>query len=160
MFSVAESIQQSIATIKNMKSEAVEKALDIYKRNLSLTDAITFVNDYERQKQEILAREQERQRQEAEERIRREERERILAEQRIREAEEAARRTQEEYTAAVEQAKEAAAQEVVESLIPSFEGTENTYEYTMELTVDAKEKLEMYLDSVGISYKCTEIQGF
>lgn len=157
---VAESAGQAIITIRNMKSEAVESALEMYKRNLSLTEALAYVNDYERRKQEILAREQERQKREEEERIRREERERILAEQRICQAEEAARKAREEKAAAVEQAREEAAQEVVESLIPSFDGAESTYEYTLELTADAKEKLDMYLDSVGITWHCVEIRGF
>ena len=62
--------------------------------------------------------------------------------------------------AAVEEARAEAAQEVVDSLIPELEGKTSTYEYQMRLTEDAKEKLEMYLDSVGIEYEVEEITGW
>ena len=59
-----------------------------------------------------------------------------------------------EPDAAVEQAKEEAAQEVIDSMIPQdLEGSSNLYEYRMALTAEAKEKLEMYLTSVGIDWE-------
>lgn len=169
MQSMADSARQALETIRGMHSEAEEMALRAYKGSLSLVDAIACINSYERQKQEILAREKERQRQEEAERIRREERERIAAEQRIqaekeaavRKAEETALRlAEEEMAAAVKEARAEAAQEVVDSLIPELEGKTSTYEYQMQLTEDAKEKLEMYLDSVGIEYEVEEITGW
>lgn len=152
-------------TITSIQSEAVGKALKIYKDSLNLTDAITCINNYERQKQEILMRAQEKQRREEAERIRREEHEKMLAEQRAKEAQEAAlrqaeeekedalRRVEEEKIAAVEQAREDAAQEVIESFIPDMGEEENLYEYRISLSNDAKEKLEMYMDSVGIEWE-------
>ena len=161
MQSLADSTRQALETIRGMHSEAEEMALRAYKGSLNLTDAIACINSYERQKQEILAREKERQRQEEAERIRREERERISAEQRIQAEKEAAvREAEEEMVAAVKEARAEAAQEVVDSLIPELDGKTSTYEYQMQLTEDAKEKLEMYLDSVGIEYEVEEITGW
>lgn len=161
MQSLADSTRQALETIRGMHSEAEEMALRAYKGSLNLTDAIACINSYERQKQEILAREKERQRQEEAERIRREERERIFAEQRIQAEKEAAvREAEEEMVAAVKEARAEAAQEVVDSLIPELDGKTSTYEYQMQLTEDAKEKLEMYLDSVGIEYEVEEITGW
>lgn len=162
--SLAASTRQAVETIRGMHSEAEEAALKIYKGNLSLAEAIDHINSYELQKQEIIAREAERKRQTEEEHIRREERERLAAEQRAQAEREAAARAlqqaEEEKVAAVELAREEAAQEVVDSLVPELEGETRTYEYRMELTDDAKSKLEMYLDSVGIEYETEEITGW
>lgn len=161
---IAEKTRKDINTINSMGPEAVPKALDIYHANLDLTEAISYINSYEQQKREILEREQARKRAE-EERIRREERERMLAEQREREEqerllrqaeierEEAARRAESEKIAAIEQAKEEAKQEVIDSLIPDSDDDTELYEYRLSLSKDAKEKLEMYLDSVGIEWE-------
>lgn len=146
--------KKDIETISHMESDAVSKALSIYQTCLDLTEAISYINNYERQKQEILVKEQERKRQEEEERIRREERERMLAEQKAKEEQEAALRQAEiEKNAAVEQAKEEAAQEVIDSLIPDADGETALYEYRISLSDDAKMKLEMYMDSVGIEWE-------
>ena len=175
--------RQALETIHGMHSEAEEEALRIYRDTLNLSDAVAHINSYERQKQEILAREAERRHQEELERIRREERERVEAERRAKEEREAAlRRAEEEKAAAlrkaeeekaaalrqaemekaaaVEQAREEAAQEVVDSLSPELDGDTVTYEYRMELTEDAKAKLEMYLDSVGIDYEVEELTAW
>ena len=175
--------RQALETIHGMHSEAEEEALQVYRDTLNLSDAVAHINSYERQKQEILAREAERRHQEELERIRREERERMEAERRAREEKEAAlrqaeeekaaalRRAEEEKEAAlrqaemermaaVEQAREEAAQEVVDSLSPELDGDTMTYEYRMELTEDAKAKLEMYLDSVGIDYEVEELTAW
>lgn len=183
----AEKVQKDIATISGMESEAVPRALSLYCASLDLTEALSHINAYERQKQEILAREQERVRREEEERVRREEREKMLAEQRAREEKEAAlrraemekqealrraeeekaealrqaelareeeaRRAMEEKAAAVEQAKAEAAQEVIDSLIPDDGDDTCLYEYRIALSADAKEKLEMFMDSVGIEWE-------
>lgn len=162
--SLAASARQAVETIRGMHSEAEEAALRIYKGNLSLAEAIDHINSYELQKQEIITREAERKRQTEEEHIRREERERLAAEQRTQAEREAAARAlqqaEEEKVAAVERAREEAAQEVVDSLVPELEGETRTYEYRMELTDDAKSKLEMYLDSIGIEYETEEITGW
>lgn len=148
------SVKEAVEAIRNMQSEVTEKALELYKKNLSLPEAMTYINNYERQKSEILAREQERVKQEEQERIRREERERIAAEQRAQaEKEELIRKADSALADAVEQAKKEAEQDVIDGLTPNTEGESNLYEYRMDLTKDAKEKLEMYLDSVGIDWE-------
>lgn len=153
--------RNAISAIKGMNSEAEDKALAIYKDTLDLSKAMLHISQYEAQKQEIMAREQERLRQEEQERIRREERAKLEAEQRAIEAErraqeekeEALRQAEIEAQAAVEAAKEEAAQEVIDSLIASGEGEANLYEYRLSLTEEQKEKLELYLNSVGIDWE-------
>ena len=76
---------EEVTTIKNMDSEAVPKALEMYKRDLSLANAVRYINNYESQRLEILRREEEKKRDLEIERIRREERERVAQEQQIRE---------------------------------------------------------------------------
>lgn len=148
------SVRDSVATIKGMNSEAEIAALNNFKNDLSLSNAIAYINQYEQQKAEILKREQERKQQEELERIRKEEREKILAEQRAQAEKEAAlKKAEEEKQIAIEAAKVEAAQEVIEGLIPDTAGEANLYEYRMSLTADAKEKLEMFMDSVGIEWE-------
>lgn len=142
----------ALDTIHGMHSDAETKALDVFKQTLSLPEAISCINAYESQKAEILRKEQERQREEELERIRREEREaqRRAAE----EALEAQRRQLEaEKQAAVEQARETGAQEVIESLTPDAEEDTQLYEYRVALSEKGKEAFEMYLDSVGIDWE-------
>lgn len=156
-----ETVKQGLDAIRQMHSDSEEKAVAMFLESYDLTKSILYINQYEQQK-EILAREQERIRREEEERIRREERAKLEAEQREREAlaraerdkQEALAAAEAEKLAAVEQAKEEAAQEVIDSMIPQdLEGSSNLYEYRMALTAEAKEKLEMYLTSVGIDWE-------
>lgn len=140
---MCEKIRKEAAMICDTGSEAVEKALSMYRTDFDLTEAMSYINSYERQKQEILTKEQERQRLEEEERVRRQEREKLLAEQ----------RAQEELDAAVGQAKEEAAQEVINSFIPDDDDGTELYEYRIALSADAKRKLEMFMDSVGIEWE-------
>lgn len=158
---------KDIETIRSMESDAVENALAGYRVSLDLTEAITYINNYERQKQEIIAREQERRRLEEEERIRREEREKALAEQRAKEEKEAAlqkaeeekaealRMAEEEKEAAVEQAKTEATQEFIDSLIPDAGEDDDRilFSYNIFATSGEREKLEMYMNSVGIEWE-------
>lgn len=155
MYSAATSVQNAVNTIQMMNSEVVEKALQMYKRDLSLTNAISYINNYERQKQEILVREQERQRKEAEKRIRREEREKFFAEQKAKEEkEEILRQAEMEKTVAVEQARKEGAEEAISIITPDSEPAKTVfYNYQIALSDDAKEKLEMYMDSVGIEWR-------
>ena len=154
-------VSQALMMIREMKSDAVEAALTVYKNNLNLSEAVAYINKYERQKAEILAQEQERRRQEEAERICREERERIAAEQKAEAEKEALlRQAEAEKEAAVEQAREVTVHDFVDSLTPELEGETALYSYQMRLTADAKQKLEMYLDSVGIDYETEEITGW
>ena len=157
-----ETVKQGLDAIRQMHSDAEEKAVAMFLESYDLTKSILYINRYEQQQKEILAREQERVRREEEERIRREERAKLEAEQREREAlaraerekQEALAAAEAEKLAAVEQSKEEAAQEVIDSMIPqNLEGSSNLYEYRMALTAEAKEKLEMYLTSVGIDWE-------
>lgn len=162
---MVDKVQKDISTIRGMESDAVENALAGYRISLDLTEAITYINNYEQQKQEILEKEKERKRIEEEARIRREEKEKLLAEQRAREEKEAAlrkaeeekeealRRAEEEKAAAVEQAMAVAEQEFIDSLIPNAGEEENLYEYRISLSDDAKKKLEMFMDSIGIEWE-------
>lgn len=146
--------KEAIQSIKTMKSDVEEIALQMYKDTFDLTKCILYINNHERQKAEIIAREQERIRREEEERIRREERAKIEAERRAQEEREALlRKAEEEKMRAIEEAKQEAAQQVIDSFIPNVEGIPSLYEYRMSLTEEAKEKLEMYLDSVGIEWE-------
>lgn len=155
----------ALDTIRGMRSDAESKALDVYKQTLSLSIAISCINAYEAQKAEILRKEQERQREEELERIRREEREKLEAERKVLEEREAQRRAaeealeaqrrqlEEEKQAAVEQARETGAQEVIENLTPDTEEDTQLYEYRVALSKNGKEAFEMYLDSVGIDWE-------
>lgn len=164
---IVEKTRRDVSTIQGMESEACSKALALYESNLDLTEAVSYINSCERQKQEILKKEQERTRREEEERIRRAERERILEEQRAKEAQEEAvrqaelekaearRQAEEEKTAAVEQAKAQAAQEVIDSFIPDAgeDADRSLYSYHIFASPSEKEKLEMFMDSVGIEWE-------
>lgn len=155
----------ALDTIRGMRSDAESKALDVYKQTLSLPEAISCINAYEAQKAEILRKEQERQLEEELARVRREEREKLKAEQKALEEREAQRRAaeealeaqrrrlEEEEQAAVEQARETGAQEVIESLTPDAEEDTQLYEYRVALSEKGKEAFEMYLDSVGIDWE-------
>lgn len=156
-----EEARNAISAIQGMHSEAEEKALSIYKDTLDLSKAMLHISQYETQKQKIMAREQERLRQEEQERIRREECAKLEAEQRAAEAERRAqeekeaalRQAEQETQAAVEAAREEGAQEVIDSLIASGEGETSLYEYRLSMTEEQKEKLELYLASVGIEWE-------
>ena len=155
----------ALDTIHGMHSDAETKALDVFKQTLSLPEAISYINAYEAQKAEILRKEQERKREEELERIRREEREKLEAERKVLEEREAQRRAaeealeaqrrqlEEEKQAAVEQARETGAQEVIENLTPDTEEDTQLYEYRVALSKKGKEAFEMYLDSVGIDWE-------
>lgn len=133
-----ENAKMAYTTIKAMHSDKEAEALEMYNRNLNLTECVDYLERYEQQKKEVLEREHQREQTEAEERIRRDERERI---------------EQEKKTAdAIAEAQEQGAQAVVEQLTPNVGGEEKEYTYMIRLSNDAKAKLEMYMDSVGIEY--------
>lgn len=159
-----ESVKQALDAIHQMNTDVEDKAVKRYLDSFDLTETILYINQHEQQKREILAREQERIRREEEERIRREERQKLEAERREQEArakaeaekQEMLRQAEIRKQEAVEQAKEEAVQDMIEELTPDFAGESSLYEYRMSLTMDAKEKLEMYLDSVGIEWEMIE----
>ena len=136
-------LKDALETIRGMHSQMEERAIALFVDTFNLSESVKLINEYERQKAEILEREREQMRRAEEERIRAEERRRIEEE----------RRAEEEKAKAIESAKA----EVVEQLIPDDIGAEEKgWLYTIMLTPDAKEKLDMYLDSVGIEYYAME----
>lgn len=144
-----DSTEKAIETISGMKSDSVEKALELYKTNLSVTDAITYINNFEIQKAEILKKENEKKAAEEEaakqremERVREEERKKIAEEHRV------AVETEQKVQAAADEAKN----EVIESMTPDAEEETKSYFYKIEVGEKGKEALEMYMDSVGIDW--------
>lgn len=98
---VVDSCRMAVGTIKSMNSEAVEEALKRYKLDMSLPNAISFINAYEARKAQILQKEKERleaeqKRQEEQEAKRREEEQRKAAEQEAERREEEPDRAMEE----------------------------------------------------------------
>lgn len=146
---IADKVSSELTTIKAMKSVDEIEVLNRYKNSLDVLDTINFINERAKVRADALERErkanEEKQRREAEERAREEERQRIESERLLAEEQ---KKKEEEVQQAASEAKE----EVIEQLTPDFEGETMMYDYTMILTSDAKEKLEMYMDSVGIEY--------
>lgn len=66
LMEMVKSVRTALDSIKAMHSECEERAIEEYKKNLSLSDAMAYITQYEKQKAEILIREQQRQREEAE----------------------------------------------------------------------------------------------
>lgn len=98
---VVDSCRMAVGTIQSMNSEAVEEALKRYKLDMSLPNAISFINAYEARKAQILQKEKERleaeqKRREEQEAKRREEEQRKVAEQEAERREEEPDRAMEE----------------------------------------------------------------
>ena len=55
-----ERVEKDLATIRSMQSEFEDKGIEKYKETLELSDAIATMNQYQKQKEEILVREKER----------------------------------------------------------------------------------------------------
>lgn len=145
--SIREEIEQAVSstemavnTIKGMNSEVVDKALEQYKHDLSLANAITYINKHEQLKAEILAREQTKRREE-EERRRREEEERIRAEERKRIAE-TERIKEETRQKAIEEERQRIAEEEEKKaaeMLKVSQDTEPLVTNQAEITIDIEE---------------------
>ena len=136
-------VKDGLEIIKSFHSEMESGAINMYKHDFDLTKATLYLTDYEKQKREILERERAKAREEEEARIRAEERKKIEEEERARVREE------EEIRRHVELAKA----ETIEAFIPADDGAEEkTYFYTLLLTPDAKEKVEAFLNSIGVEF--------
>lgn len=182
MKSIQEEMDQAISsttmavqTIQGMNSDVTDKALEQYKQDLSLANAISYINKHEQMKAEILAKEEqkrkaeeERKRKEEEERIREEERKRVAEEERIRkEAEQKAIEEERKRVAEEEKAKE----NLSDSLEKPF--TEAQFENKDELpfvtvgevkatftvvgTPKELEQIEMYLNSIGMTFERKDV---
>lgn len=149
--SIVSNTRTQIETIKMMQSDAVEKALEIYRDTLDMTKAVAYINQYEATKREV--EERERERREAEEQRKLEvERERIREEERvrIRQEEELKQAAKQE---AVEELKEVSA-EVKESSVILPES--KTVLYAITGTKEELEELEMTMTSLGICFERKE----
>lgn len=88
-------VKQDVDTIKSFGSEVEEKALSAYKCTKRLAESINIINDYEKQKAEILAREEARRKAEEERKQQEEIRHKQEEERKAREVEEARLRDEE-----------------------------------------------------------------
>lgn len=138
-------VYEEVTTIKNMDSEVIPKALEMYKRDLSLANAVKYINNYESQRLEILRREEEKKRDLEIERIRREERERVAQEQQIREA---ARRDTVEELKTVD--------ETLAGVWP-VEPEAKRVIYTVLGTESELEELETALNSLGLYFERKDV---
>lgn len=148
---IVSNTRTQIDTIKMMNSDAVEKALEIYRDTLDMTKAVAHINQYEATKREV--EERERKRREAEEQRKLEaERERIREEERarIRQEEELKQAAKKE---AVEELKEVSP-EVKESNVILPES--NTVLYAITGTKEELEELELTMTSLGICFERKE----
>ena len=163
-------IRNDIEVIKANTSEAVPKALEEYKKTHDLSKASMAIAAYERQKEEILKREEERRRAREEqnrrqelERIRQEERERIAAEERIREEErrKAAEKVTEKQPTPVHNIPEQEAPEesgfdtegfAVDDL-PFEQPHTQTVFYKVVATPEELEQVEIAFNSIGIFFE-------
>lgn len=55
-----EHVEKDLATIRSMESEFEDKGIEKYKATLELSDALTTMNQYQKQKEEILRRQEEK----------------------------------------------------------------------------------------------------
>lgn len=162
--SIKESITQSVEnartavnTISGMQSDAVEKALEIYKDSQDMGKAISYINNYEQQRAEIMRREEERRRQEEErrrkaeeERIRESERAAVEREVKIREqAVKEAEAAQQEKAAAPFEAEKTGGDEIM----PFVQPDTRTVIYRVVATEEDLQAIDMALDSIGVFYE-------
>lgn len=158
---VVDSTAQAINTISAMNSECIEDALNRYKSDLSLVNAIAYVNDYEQKKADILAREKAKQAEEEEckhqeelERAREEERRKIREEERAaaeREAE--IQRAREEERQRIEAEQEQARQEEMKVMeVKKTESSTSVVNYKIIATDEEFDMIEMYLNSIGVEF--------
>lgn len=66
-----ERVEKDLATIQSMESEFEDKGIEKYKTTLELSDALAVMNQYQKQKEDILRRQAEEQQRKAEEEVRR-----------------------------------------------------------------------------------------
>ena len=159
-----ESARTAVSTISGMQSDAVEKALEIYKDSQDMAKAIAYINNYEQQKAEIMRREEERRRQE-EERRRRAEEERIRAAEREAVEREARIREQARQEAEAEaRESQAARQEAAvapfeteksggDDVMPFVQPDTRTVFYRVVASDEDIQAIDMALDSIGVYYE-------
>lgn len=143
MMQYKENAKTAYNSIKAMHSDKEAEALEMYNRTLNLNECMDYLNRYEQQKKEVLERERQREQAEREARIRAEERAKMEQEQ--------------AHARELEQVAAEATQSTIEQFIPK-ETTEKPKDYTyiLRLNTEAKEKVEMFMDSIGVEYMCMQ----
>ena len=143
--------RQDIATIKAMKSEKEEQALNLYMENNNLALAIQMINRYEQEKAEILRR-KEKEEQERRDRELERERERGREEERARIREEERLKAEAEQKA-IDQIK------TVDEVKAAELTTEDskTVVFTVKATDAELEEIEMALTSLGVYFERKDV---
>ena len=148
---LVKSTQAAVRVIGSMQSDATEKALTLYKDTLDMSKAITYINDYERQKAEIMRKEEERRKAEEErkrqaeiERIRFEERQHIREEERIR------NEAKQEVVSEIKKVDEVEA-------APLSSAESIKVIYTVVATLDEIQEIEMALTSLGVYFERKDV---
>lgn len=162
----------AVDTIKGMVSDATEEALKMYKTSLNLPESIAYINAYEKQKADILKKEEERHRAEEErkkqeeiDRIRKEERQRVEEENRIREEEKAKLSTFQDSPTLWEAPEDSPFEceeepfftqepdEGPEATLPFVQPSTLRVLYAVVGTPEELEEMEIMLSSIGIYFE-------
>ena len=115
-------VKTALDTIKSFKSDVEEQALDEFKRSLNMTEAIKIITKYEDNKRTALKKYLASEKEEIKEKVK-------------------------------EEVRQEAKEEVINQFVPTdTEEEERPYTYIVFLTPDAKEKLETFMNSVGIEF--------
>lgn len=132
-------VEKDLAAIKDMQSEFEDKGIEAYERSLELSDAIYMMNQYEKQKQEILRRQEEQRKAEEEAKRKAEEEEQRKAEEQVQEVK--------------EEKCEAVIKESVAAEITQEEKIEPTVMYEMKADAFQIVQLEAAMRDYGISFR-------
>lgn len=143
--------RQDITTIKAMKSEKEEQALNLYMENNNLALAIQMINRYEQEKAEILQR-KEKEEQERRERELERERERVREEERARIREEEKIKAEAEQKA-IDQIK--AVDETKAAELTTEDS--KTVVFTVKATDAELEEIEIALTSLGVYFERKDV---
>lgn len=135
---LTDKIQSELSVIKAMNSECEVKALERYNAANNLADAVLFINQYEKQKADILRMEQERK---VEEEHRKLEEERKALEPVVEEVEEPLK----DFGHVFEPQQEVFVQQQDEEF-------KLCYQYTITATKRELETIDTFLDSIGVDW--------
>ncbi len=154
LVSTIESARMSVETIKNMNSDATDKALALFKQEMNLPNAIALINKYEIEKIQILERERAKKEREALEQARREEQERINAE-RIRVEQEASELKESTPLTLFEAVNEDETDEApaFEVEAPAFVEPKKLIRFEINATWSQYDDFKSYLKSKSIEFK-------
>ena len=152
----------AVESINALDSEKTEDALKVYKETLDVTKAIAVITNYERQKTEILKREEERRKKEEERqrqaeinRARAAERESVIREEKIRNETKTAIPSYAPTPAPVS-ANPFLQPEEEEDMLPFEQPSTVTAFYRVVATSQELEEVEMAFNSMGIYFERME----